>query len=251
MIENKELYSFSDAEAAFRSEPDEPVPDAPEKVAESGFPAKFIARGIVSIVCLIMILMITKANSPWADWTRNGLHIAINASPQSTFGYISNSPFFKSLIQNGNRFIRLEEITKLSARQFHLDVPNSSDIFNNAVWPVQGKISRTFGWQEDPASHIRQFNSSVEFTTEQNDMVMAIADGEVVIVKSNQAGNGEVVIDHGSGWNSLYRSIEKIRVESGQRVKAGAIIAQSLMDKVTLEVKHDQQSVDPFTVIRN
>lgn len=251
MIENKELYSFTDAEASFNNEPDEPVGDEPETEAESGFPAKFIACGIISIICLIMLLMITEADSPWANWTRTKLHTAINASPQSTFGYLANSPVFKNIIQNVNQFIRLDEITKLSARQFHFGMLKPPEVFNNAVWPVRGKISQPFGWQEDPASHLRQFNSSVELTTERNATVMAIADGEVVTVKSNQAGSGEVVIDHGDGWNSLYRSIDNIQVESGQMVKAGAIIAQTLTDKVNLEVRHDQQSLDPSTVISN
>lgn len=195
--------------------------------------------------------MISKTGSPWANWTLAKLHTAINASSENTFGYVADSPFFKNLVQNGSRFIRLEEITKLSAQKFHLGEEAAPEVFNNAVWPAQGNISQTFGWQEDPASHIRQFNPGVEFTTDQSAAVMAIADGEVVAVKSNQAGGSEIIIDHGNGWSSIYRSITNINVTSGQTVTAGMTIAQALKDKITLEVRRNQQVVDPFTVIRN
>ena len=98
MIENKELYSFTDIENTPGHEEGQPAPDEAEEAAESGFPYKTVSHIITSIFCLILILIIIKADYSWADWTRAKLHTAINASSESTFGYISNSVFFKSLI---------------------------------------------------------------------------------------------------------------------------------------------------------
>jgi murein DD-endopeptidase MepM/ murein hydrolase activator NlpD len=251
MIENKDLYSFTETDDTLENEYPEPAPEETETAAEPGFPYKTMSHIIISVFCILLILIIGRVNSPWADWTRARLHTAVNASFQNTFGYISNTQFFKSLIINGSRLIRLEEIRRMSARKFSLEESPASDIFQNAVWPVQGNISQGFGWREDPATLIRQFYPGVEFTAAQNAAVMAIADGEVAAVKANHTGGGEVVIEHGGGWRSTYRPMATIKVRSGEMVKSGTIIAQAANSKITLELRHNGQPVDPFTVIRN
>lgn len=251
MIENKDLYSFDEPDDTIENEPLEPGREETETTAEPKFSYKTISHIIISIFCILLVLIIGRINSPWAGWTRARLHTAINAPSQNTFGYISNTSFFKSLIINGSRLIRLEEIRRMSTGKFPLGEPAAPDVFQNAVWPVQGNISKGFGWQEEPVTLIRQFSPSVEFTTTQNSDVMAIADGEVTEVKLGQTGSGEVVINHGGGFNSIYRPVVKIRVRSGQTIKSGNIIAQTLFDKIILELRRDGQPLDPFTVIRN
>lgn len=251
MIENKDLYSFTEPDDSFENEYQEPAPDETETAPESRVSYKTMSHIIISVFCILLVLIIGRINSPWAHWTRARLHMAINAPSQNTFGYISNTPFFKSMIINGSRLIRLEEIRRMSTGKFPLGESPVPDVFQNAVWPVQGNISQGFGWQEEPVTLIRQHFPGVEFTTDQNAAVMAIADGEVAVVKTNQIGGGEVVINHGAGWRSIYRPVAKIRVGSGQMVKSGTIIAQTKTDKVNLELRRDGQPVDPFTVIRN
>lgn len=254
MIENKDLYSFH--------EPDDPSekglqePEETETAARPSVSYKTMSHIIISLFCILLVLIIGRINSPWASWTRSRLHSAINASSQNTFGYISNTSFFKSLIVGGSRLIRLEEIRHMSSRKFpagkfQLTASEALDIFQNAVWPAQGNISKGFGWYEEPATRIQQFSPGVEFTTARDSVVMAIADGEVAAVKNNQDGSGEVVIDHGSGWRSIYHPVVKIRVGTGHRVKSGTVIAHTPGDTIELEIRRHGQPVDPFTVIRN
>jgi murein DD-endopeptidase MepM/ murein hydrolase activator NlpD len=251
MIENKELYSFNEPDDTLDNELQEPTPEEAQTDAGFKISYKTMAHIVVSIFCILLVLIIGRINSPWAGWTRTQLHTAINASSQNTFGYISNTPFFKGLILGGSRLIRLEEIRRMSIGKFPLGSLPVPDAFQNAVWPAQGNISKGFGWQEEPATMIRQFSPGVEFTTDQNAPVMSIADGEVASVKVNQSGGGEVVINHSGGFRSVYRPVVKIKVETGQMVKSGAVIAQTLADKVFLQVKKDGEPVDPFMVIRN
>lgn len=251
MIENKDLYSFTEADDKLKNEHAELASDEMETAAEPKVSYKTISHIIMSVFCILLVLILSRVNSPWANWTRARLHTAINASSQNTFGYISNTPFFKSLVINGSRLIRLEEIRRMSANRFQLGQSAAPDVFQNAVWPTQGNISRGFGWCEDPATLIRQFYPGVEFTTVQNAAIMAIADGQVAAVKTQQAGGGEVAIDHGGGWRSIYRPVTKIRVRSGQTVKSGTIIAETQTDKIVLELRSSGIPVDPFTVIRN
>jgi murein DD-endopeptidase MepM/ murein hydrolase activator NlpD len=251
MIENKELYSFTEADDKFENEDPELIPGETETAAEPRVSYKTISHIIISVFCILLVLILSKVESPWANWTRARLHTAINAPSQNTFGYISNTPFFKSLIINGSRLIRLEEIRRMSANKFQIGDFSAPDVFQNAVWPVQGNISQGFGWREDPATLIRQFYPGVEFITAHNGAVMAIADGQVAAVKIHRAGGEQVEIEHGSGWRSLYRPVAKIRVRSGQMVKSGTIIAETQTDKIILELRRNEQPVDPFTVIRN
>lgn len=254
MIENKDLYSFNEPEEL----PDN-GPQQPEEIEPAAGPSlsyKTLSHMIISLFCILLVLIIGRINSPWAGWTRSRLHSAINASSQNTFGYISNTSFFKQLIVGGSRLIRLEEIRRMSAGKFpagkfSVNAPEALESFQNAVWPAQGNISKGFGWYEDPVTMINQFFPGVEFITIPDSMVMAIADGEVATVKPNRSGGGEVVIHHGNGWRSIYHPVVKIRVGTGQKVKSGTVIAQTPAGKLELEIRHHGQPVDPFSVIRN
>ena len=254
MIENKDLYSFNEPENMPENGPREP--EELETAAGPIVSYKTMSHMIISLFCILFVLIIGRINSPWASWTRSRLHMAINASSKNTFGYISNTPLFKNLIVGGSRLIRFDEIRRMTAGTFPAGIfpagnPETPDIFQNAVWPAQGNISKGFGWYEEPLTQIRQFSAGVEFSTARNSVVMAIADGGVALVKNNQNGNGEVVIDHGHGWRSIYHPVVKIRVGTGQIVKPGTVIAYTPADKIELEIRHHGQPVDPFMVIRN
>lgn len=259
MIENKDLYSFNEPGDSPDNGPQEP--EETETAASLGLSYKTMSHMLISLFCILLVLIIGRIKSPWAGWTRARLHSAINASSQNTFGYISNTSFFKQMIAGGSRLIRLEEIRRMSAGKFpagkfpagkfSANVSEAPESFQNAVWPVQGNISKGYGWYEEPATMIQQFSPGVEFIAEPGSMVMAIADGEVAMVKANPSGGGEVVINHGNGWRSIYHPLAKIKVGTGQKMKSGTIIAQTPADKLELEIRHHGQPVDPFSVIRN
>lgn len=95
--------------------------------------------------------------------------------------------------------------------------------FEHLIWPVQGEIATPFGWHRHPVYGDWRFNAGVEFSAGDT-AVRTVLPGEVVAVNSNGLET-ELVIDHGSGWVSIYRSIKGIQVAPGDRVKQNQNIA--------------------------
>ncbi|NMB20808.1 MAG: M23 family metallopeptidase [Firmicutes bacterium] len=95
--------------------------------------------------------------------------------------------------------------------------------FEHLIWPVQGEIATPFGWHRHPVYGDWRFNAGLEFSVTDT-AVRTVLPGEVVAVNTNGLET-ELVIDHGSGWNSIYRSIKGIQVGPGDRVKQNQNIA--------------------------
>ena len=87
------------------------------------------------------------------------------------------------------------------------------------VWlrPVSGKVLQ--GYSEAPVYYVERgvwkVHSGVDFAAEEGDIVCAMGAGTVTEIQ------GTVRIDHGKGYTSAYRGLDKITVQKDQRVKAG------------------------------
>jgi murein DD-endopeptidase MepM/ murein hydrolase activator NlpD len=251
MIDNKRLYEFNEEDDPV--ETDDGVRD--QDGSGSGSPGRIIYQMITSVLCLILIIVICKSSLPWFQWARGRIHSAINASTEATFGRISNSPAVKSLLENGKNLVQLQEITKKFTN------PNVSfqgmEVFQNSVWPVQGSITRGFGWGNQTSGHPGDFSSGVEISAPRGADVFAVAGGEIADISYQPQLGWQIVLNHGSGLKSIYHYLDQIRVKTGQTVKAGQIIAkiggrdQGAGSKLFLELTRYEQPFDPLSVLVN
>jgi len=96
-------------------------------------------------------------------------------------------------------------------------------------WPVAPgtRVSSPFGWRNHPTLGYGKFHTGVDLAVPEGTEVKAVADG-VVRRASEDAVNGKVVIiEHGRGVSTAYCHNSNLRVRTGQRVKAGEVIADS------------------------
>ncbi|MCL6591251.1 MAG: M23 family metallopeptidase [Firmicutes bacterium] len=216
------------------------------------YPNKFLAQLIIVAGCLVITLAITHNRSGPSTWTRGRIHTAINASEQSTFGYLFNSKLFQTIVKNGKNLIRLEEVTQKIINPTHYSGVNS--LSKNGIQPVRGQILRGFGPQVNSWDGRRQYSTGVEWQTLPGTQVLAIDDGIVtsVIPANSAAGEGGIItIDHGSGLSAIYYSLTGIRVNPGAHVKKGAIVGQTLSSEFFLEVKRNGLFIDPLRLSLN
>jgi len=100
-----------------------------------------------------------------------------------------------------------------------------------SIWPVkddgEGYISSGFGYRDHPISGERTFHNGIDIGVWFDTPVIATADGEVSFA-GWRAGYGFLVkIEHGFGYSTRYAHLNEFKVEEGQKVEKGEIIALS------------------------
>ena len=119
------------------------------------------------------------------------------------------------------RFSRrsLDEVeTKLKSRTAELSrIPS--------IWPVQGWVTSPFGMRRDPFTGRRVMHDGMDIVAPHGTPIVAAADGRVTF-SGWKSGWGRVVeIDHGNGVLTQYAHCQSVRVNAGDTVTRGKIIA--------------------------
>ena len=120
------------------------------------------------------------------------------------------------------------------------------------LWPVGGTVIATFGEQTDPKSKTVTFNPGVVIRAPSGAPVQAVADG-VVIYDSWLRGYGRfLILQHDSGFYTLYAHLGDVLVENGTLVQAGdqiALVGDSgslVGPALHFEIRQGKQQLDPM-----
>lgn len=130
--------------------------------------------------------------------------------------------------------------------------PDMAEAAPALLWPVRGPIISDFG----PTENGRR-NDGINIAVPEHTPVRAAADG-VVIYRGNEVpGYGNLVlIRHADDFVTAYAHASEIRVEKGQRVRRGELIALSgstgnvAEPQLHFEVRRGVKAVDPFEHLR-
>ncbi len=115
------------------------------------------------------------------------------------------------------------------------------------AWPVRGTIIRRFG---PIASGER--SDGIKIAVPLDTPILAAADGTVAYVGSEIPSlGGLVILQHGSGWTSVYGHAGQLLVQRGQSVKRGQMIALSgdsgaHRAQLHFELRQGRTPVDPL-----
>lgn len=121
------------------------------------------------------------------------------------------------------------------------------------VMPVDGEITRGYGYDYDPTTEDYRFHRGVDLAALSGTPVLCAAAGKITAAAEDAYWGGIVTVDHGGGWTSAYRGLEPA-VQVGDAVEAGTVLghvctnipaeaAQSGHIHVELALEGD--SVDP------
>ncbi|MFB3819105.1 MAG: murein hydrolase activator EnvC [Candidatus Methylomirabilales bacterium] len=92
-------------------------------------------------------------------------------------------------------------------------------------WPAAGALAATFGRQEHPRFHTVTFNRGIEIAAPPGREVSAVADGTVIYADWFKGYGRLIIVDHGSGYFTLYAQTDGHKVKPGDSVSRGQIIA--------------------------
>lgn len=118
-----------------------------------------------------------------------------------------------------------------------------------------GWLSSRFGMRRDPFTNKQTFHRGLDFSLPKGTPVRVTADGVVRSVEK-QRGLGRLVkVDHGNGVMTVYAHLQEAKVEKGQQVRRGDVIAlsgnsgRSTAPHLHYEVRVRDRSVNPLTYI--
>jgi len=125
-------------------------------------------------------------------------------------------------------------------------------------WPLDlscNIITSLHGWRTYYlwGNWITDYHNGIDIAVPSGTSVIACADGVVKISKWHNSYGYYIVVDHGSGYTTLYAHNNYLLVKEGDKVKKGQVIAKSGSTgkssgpHVHLEVTVKGTRVDPFT----
>jgi murein DD-endopeptidase MepM/ murein hydrolase activator NlpD len=89
------------------------------------------------------------------------------------------------------------------------------------LWPVQGRITGSFGERIDPFSGEGAFHRGVDISAEIGSRIIAPADGVVEYADLMNGYGRTVMLDHGNGISTLYGHLSGFAVSPGEQIHRG------------------------------
>jgi murein DD-endopeptidase MepM/ murein hydrolase activator NlpD len=124
------------------------------------------------------------------------------------------------------------------------------------LWPVEGRITGSFGERIDPFNGEGAFHRGVDISAGYGNRILAPADG-VVVFAGPENGYGRLIqIQHANGIITRYGHLSAFSVNAGQRVSRGQIIGfvgssgRSTAPHLHYEVWVHNSPVNPYKFLR-
>jgi murein DD-endopeptidase MepM/ murein hydrolase activator NlpD len=93
-----------------------------------------------------------------------------------------------------------------------------------SIWPVEGRITSSFGEREDPFNGEGAFHRGIDISTSYGHQILAPADGTVTYADFMSGYGRFVVLDHGRGIQTRFGHMSAFAVAEGQHVHRGQLI---------------------------
>ena len=124
------------------------------------------------------------------------------------------------------------------------------------LWPVEGRVTGSFGERIDPFNGEGAFHRGVDISTAYGSPVIAPADGRVAFADFMTGYGRAIIIDHGHGISTLYGHLSNFAVIDGQTVRRGDVIGfvgqsgRSTGPHLHYEVRIHDTPVNPHKYLR-
>ncbi len=130
------------------------------------------------------------------------------------------------------------------------------------VWPVggHGSVVMEFGLVSCPTLKRTVHHNGIDLAAASGTEVRVPYDGIVVSVSRDLEMGNQVRIDHGGGVETVYASLDQVRVVYGQHVKTGQVLGSvgnsglaevALGDHLHFEVHVEGQPVNPIVWLKS
>jgi murein DD-endopeptidase MepM/ murein hydrolase activator NlpD len=127
--------------------------------------------------------------------------------------------------------------------------------FSRSQSPVAGQPAVGYGQGYSKTYEDYRFHGGGDFTAPVGTAIQAVLDGRVSSISTDVEWGTTVSVDHGDGWVTRYCGCQGVVVETGDKVKAGQVLAEvgnpglievGLGPHLHFEIRHGEEVLDPL-----
>ena len=116
-------------------------------------------------------------------------------------------------------------------------------------WPLRGKVIAGFGSLVHPRYKTKTSNLGIDIKAAPGATVQAVAPGRVAYADQFMGYGNLVIVDHGSGFYTLYSNLDEMSVGVGSDVGTGTRVGTA-GDYLHFEIRKDGKPVNPVDWLR-
>lgn len=119
-------------------------------------------------------------------------------------------------------------------------------------WPVEGQVLTRFGTQRHPQFGTMVFRRGIEIQAHAGEAVRAVQGGQVKFANWYKGYGQLVIIDHGSGFYSLYGNLSRLDLKEDDPVAGGQVLGLAgetgsmKGSKLYFEIRRNGEAQDPL-----
>ncbi|MDA8241784.1 MAG: peptidoglycan DD-metalloendopeptidase family protein [Nitrospiraceae bacterium] len=124
-------------------------------------------------------------------------------------------------------------------------------------WPADGRIAVPYGSQRDPQYNTPVFRNGVQIETSANSDARAVHEGKVIFAEWFKGFGQLVIVNHGSGYHTLYGNLSEIFSHVGDIIKENQVIGKvgtsGMLNAPGLyfEIRYKGKPLDPAQWLRH
>lgn len=101
------------------------------------------------------------------------------------------------------------------------DSPQDQD---RLPWPLKGQVLTRFGMQRHPQFGTMVYRRGIEIEAHEGESVRAVRDGQVAFADWYKGYGKLMILDHGSGFYTLYGNLSRLDLNKGERAAGGQVL---------------------------
>ncbi|MBI5633721.1 MAG: peptidoglycan DD-metalloendopeptidase family protein [Nitrospirae bacterium] len=146
---------------------------------------------------------------------------------------------------------RMLEIIKESTKTDDYEGKGFAQLKGKLLWPADGKIAIPYGSHKDPQFDTPVFRNGIHIQTDSSGDARAVYEGKVIFAEWFKGFGQLVIINHGSGYHTLYGNLAEIFSKVGDIIKekqmigkvgtSGVLNAQGIY----FEIRYKGKPLDP------
>jgi len=147
---------------------------------------------------------------------------------------------------------RLRELIKESSKSDTYSGTGYPRLKGKLPWPAEGRLAIPYGSQKDPQFATPVFRNGIHIQTDSDADAKSVYEGKVIFAEWFKGFGQLVIVNHGSGYHTLYGNLSEIFSRVGDIIKENQVIGKvgtsGILNSPGLyfEIRYKGKPLDPI-----